>query len=81
MAYLPIYMYNLLCTACACIGVDKQDVYAQLCSLLSETDISKVLHTAVATDHWDELYHLYLMDFLKSVHRVTHHKATEEYEV
>ena len=69
--------YFTLCN----IGVDRQAIYAQLCDLLSETDISKVLHTAVATEHWDELYHLYLLDFLKSVHKVTHHKAAEEYEV
>ena len=75
-AHAIAYLYcNML------VGVDKQDVYMQLYSLLSETDISKILHTAVATEDWDKLYNLYLMDFLKSVHRVMHHRATDEYEV
>ena len=74
--YLCVYLLSY-----TIIGIDRQDIYVQLCSLLSETDISKVLHTAVATEHWEELYHLYLLDFLKSIHKVTHHKAAEEYEV
>ena len=63
------------------VGADKQDVYTRLCNLILESDISKILHTAVCTEDWDELYNVYLIDFLKSVHRVTHHRATDEYEV
>ena len=54
--------------------------HTQLCMLLDDTPIASVLHK-VSEEHWMELYHRYLYDFIRSVHHVPHHKSNDEYEV
>ena len=61
-------------------GEHRQDCHIQLCEVLSDNPVASVLQR-VSVEDWSELYGYYLMDMLKSVHHVPHHKPNEEYEV
>ena len=58
----------------------RQNVHVRLCDMLHDDPVATVL-MRVPEEHWSELCLLYLNDFLRSVHNVPHHKASDEYEV
>ena len=62
------------------LGGHRQGVHIQLCEILTDTPVACILND-VSEEHWIEFYQLYLHDYLRSVHFITHHKSDEEYKV
>ena len=62
------------------LGDNRQDIYVQLCEVLSESQLAIILNR-IPEEYWNEFYYYYLGDILRSIHHVPHHKATDEYEV
>ena len=71
------------CNTCTCtvpVGEHRQELHSRLIDVLSNNPLASVLQI-MPEDQWSALYQYYMLDILKSMHHVPHHKATEEYEV
>uniref|UniRef100_A0A1X7TWB5 RZ-type domain-containing protein n=1 Tax=Amphimedon queenslandica TaxID=400682 RepID=A0A1X7TWB5_AMPQE len=61
-------------------GEHRQELHSRLIEVLSNNPLASVLQI-MPEEQWNTLYQYYMLDVLKSMHHVPHHRATDEYEI